>query len=74
MKWKTLAIGFLSMLTITSCAHPVEHALRLQSERRAESLFQTGRISQGACDDVGQFIPSQLLRGGTLEASGSPVR
>jgi hypothetical protein len=73
MKWKTMAVGLLSLLTITSCAHPVERALQIQSQRRTESLYQMGRISQGACDDVGQFIPSQL-HGGMLEASGSPIR
>ena len=73
MRWKTSALSLLCLLTVTSCAHPVEKSLEARAESRRASMMLEAKISQGACDDVGQFIPSHAA-GMTLEASSAPMR
>jgi hypothetical protein len=73
MRWKTCTLGFLCLLTITSCASPIEQSLAARAEARRETMMREAKVSQGACDDVGQFIPSHTT-GMTLEASSAPTR
>jgi hypothetical protein len=73
MRWKKSALVLLCLLTITSCAHPVEQSIEARAEQRRASMMLDAKVSQGACDDVGQFIPSHSV-GMTLEASSAPTR
>ncbi len=72
MKW--LALGTLCIATITACAGPSE----LPQATRAIAPVQPmeTRISDGACDGVGQRILTDhpAYMGLTLEASAVPTQ
>jgi len=71
MSIKCLLLAVLSALTVTACAHPIDNAIQSRSDFHEKSFESTARISSGACDDVGQFIPGS---GGatTFSASADP--
>ena len=70
MSIKCLLLACLSALTVTACAHPIDHAIQSRSDYHEKSFETSGvaKISGGACDDVGQFIPGS---GGTMAFSAS---
>jgi hypothetical protein len=56
MKMKMLAVAAMSVIVLPSCMHPVDRVLRDRAaSRAAEQLEAVGRVSQGACDDVGKY-------------------
>jgi hypothetical protein len=75
MPWRFYALGLLCLLTVTACAQPAPP----RSAVRYEALTN-GKISAGACDDAGQFIPGDhssyagVPAGVSLEASAAPSR
>lgn len=73
MTIKCLLLMSLCALTVTACAHPVDQTIQSRSDFHQQSFESSAKISGGACDDVGQFIPG---RTGTVtfEASADTGR
>lgn len=55
--WKSWMLGLLSVATVTGCAHPVDRVVENRAAARMQTLEAMPRISAGACDSVGQYIP-----------------
>ena len=74
MSFKVWIIAGISVLTVTACTSTGPVVTR--SQTHLDSLEKHGRISAGACDDVGQMIPGALGSGGSgmMEASAAPSR
>lgn len=73
MSWKWYALGLLCMATVTACTHPMDRALETRSAYHQQGIEYSGKISAGACDDLGQLIPGENS-GVTLEANAAPTR
>lgn len=71
---KSAAMSILCLATITACAHPVDSAFRARAEQRQQTYQFSGKISAGACDDAGQFIPSGDNTKIHASASAAPTR
>jgi hypothetical protein len=71
MSIKCLLLASICALTVTACAHPIDHAIQSRADFHEKSFESSARIAGGACDDVGQFIPGS---GGatTFTASADP--
>jgi hypothetical protein len=50
-----LAVAVMSVIALPSCMHPVDQVLHARAASKAAQLEAQGRVSQGACDDVGQY-------------------
>jgi hypothetical protein len=61
MVGKILIVGLLSLVALPSCMHPVDQVLHAQLELKQSKMEATGRISQGACDDIGQYIAQNTV-------------
>jgi hypothetical protein len=60
-----LALAVISVVALPSCMHPVDQALNARAASRTAHLEESGRVSQGACDDVGQYA-AKNVRGLTM--------
>ena len=74
MNFKWLAISSLCLATVTACADPMASITARRALARQQTLEATGKISSGACDDVGQLIAKQYRTGGIMEASAAPTQ
>ena len=72
MSVKWCALTLLCALTVTACTHPVDRAIQSNAAYHEKSFEYAGKISSGACDDVGQLIPSDHAT--VFEASAAPSR
>lgn len=76
MTRKVLLLSMLGLAVLAGCAHPLDRALEARDNAHRQTLVTNGKISSGACDDVGQFIARDRVTGLSLEqeASAAPTR
>ncbi len=55
MNGKLLIVGIVCLAALPSCMHPVDQVLNANAEAKRQALLASGSVSQGACDDVGQY-------------------
>jgi hypothetical protein len=79
MVGRMMIAGLVSIVVLPSCMHPVDHVLQVRAEQKRLHIEATGSVSQGACDDVGQYIAGNLSKdrltmNGTAQVSTLSVR
>ena len=61
MVGKILIVSVLSLVALPSCMQPVDQVLHARLEMRQNTMEANGRIAQGACDDIGQYIAQNTV-------------